>query len=129
MIHEYALEPELVATWTDRTLCRHFKDNFGFDQGRVGSRYPKHWKKLVWEAFNNTDNSTNDIAQKRLVELLERLSERMVRRTNTQWDADTKSWFENAEREHERRPFHAILARTNSENHAHVLTENDVLTY
>ena len=46
--------------------------------------------------------------------------------SNIQWDADSTSWLENAEREHERRPFHAILALTNPKNHAHVLAESDI---
>ena len=120
MIHEYALEPELVATWTDRITCRYFKESFGLGQGRLVSRYPKRWNRLVRDAFRGN----NDLAQKRLEELLVHLSERMVRRSNIQWDADSTSWLENAEREHERRPFHAILALTDPNNHSHVLTES-----
>ena len=122
MIYEYALEPELVATWTNRSDCRYFKESFGLGQGRVVSRYPKRWKRLVWNAFNSTD----DFAQKRLEELLARLSEQMVQRSDAWWDGESTSWCDNAEREHERLPFRAILARTNPKNHVHVLTENDL---
>ena len=122
MIYEYALEPELVATWTDRSDCRYFKESFGLGQGRVVSRYPKRWKSLVWNAFNSTD----DFARKRLEELLASLSEQMVQRSDARWDGESTSWRNNAESEHERLPFHAILARTNPKNHAHVLTENDI---
>ena len=122
MIYEYALEPELVATWTNRSDCRYFKESFGLGQGRIVSRYPKRWKRLVWNSFNSTD----DFAQKRLEELLARLSEQMVQRSDARWDGESTSWRNNAEREHERLPFHAILARTNPKNHAHVLTENDI---
>lgn len=122
MIYEYALEPELVATWTDRSDCRYFKESFGLGQGRVVSRYPKRWKSLVWNAFNSTD----DFARKRLEELLASLSEQMVQRSDARWDGESTSWRNNAESEHKRRPFHAILARTNHENHAHVLTESDI---
>ena len=122
MIYEYAIEPDLVATWTDREDFRYFMSSFGLGQGRLVSRYPKRWNRLVWEAFNSTD----DFAQKRLEELLVRLSERMVRRHNIPRDVDSTSWFENAEREHERRPFHAILARNNPKNHAHVLAGSEI---
>ena len=121
MIYEYALEPQLVAGWTDRRDCRHYMQSFEFGQGRVVSRYPKRWKRHVWDAFETTD----DLARTRLVELLARLSERMIRRSNVQWN-DSTSWRENAEREHDERPFHAILARTNPNSHAHVLTESDL---
>ena len=125
MIHEYALEPELVATWTNRSDCRYFKESFGLGQGRVVSQYPEHWKHLVRDASRgNNDLAQNDLAQKRLVELLVHLSEQMVRRSDAQWDGESTSWRDNAEHEHERRPFHAILARTNPKNHAHVLTES-----
>ena len=121
MIYEYALEPQLVAGWTDRRDCRHYMQSFEFGQGRVVSRYPKRWSRLVWDAFESTD----DLAKTRLVELLARISERMVRRGNVQWD-DSTNWLENAEREHDRRPFHAILARTNPNSHAHVVMESDL---
>ena len=121
MIYEFALEPELVATWTDRPVCAYFKQSFGFGQGRVVSRFPKRWKRLVWEAYDGTD----EFGRKRLEELLVHLSERMVKRSNINWEAPA-SWIENAEREHERRLFHAILSRVNPRNHAHVLTESDI---
>ena len=121
MIYEYALEPRLVAGWTDRRDCRHYMQSFEFGRGRVVSRYPKGWKRLVWDACETTD----ELARTRLVELLARLSERMVPRRNVQWDEST-SWRENAEREHDRCPFHAILARTNPNSHAQVLTESDL---
>ena len=119
MIYEYALEPDLVATWTDRHDCRYFMQSFGFGQGRIVSRYPKSWQRRVWNAFEGTD----DFARVRLTELLARLSERMVQRCDTNWEPDRTTWLENAEREHGRRPFCAILARANPRNHAGVLTE------
>lgn len=120
MICEYSLEPQLVAGWTDRRDCRHYMQSFEFGQGRVVSRFPKRWKGLVWDTFEGTD-----LARKRVEELLARLSERMIQRSNVQWD-DSTNWRENAEREHDRCPFHAILARTNPNSHAHVLTESDL---
>ncbi len=127
MIHEYALEPELVATWTDRRTCHSIKENFGLGQGRVVSQYPEDWKHLVRDASRgNNDLAQNDLAQKRLVELLVHLSEQMVRRSDAQWDGESTSWLENAEREHKRRPFHAIVALTNPKSLAHVLTECEI---
>ncbi len=122
MIYEYALEPELVATWTDRTNSRYFVESFELGRGRIVSRYPKRWKYLVWRAFDGTDV----FAQKRLVELLNCLSEQMVRRSNIDWQTSPTNWLENAEREHLRRPFHAILARANPRENANVLTMADI---
>ena len=122
MIYEYALEPDLVATWTDRHVCRYFMQSFGFGQGRIVSRYPNSWQRRVWNAFEGTD----DFARVRLTELLARLSERMVQRCNTHWEHDPTTWLENAEHEHGRRSFRAILARANPRNHVGVLTETAV---
>ena len=122
MIYEYALEPDLVATLTDRRDFRYFIDSFGFDRGRIVSRYPKSWQRRVWNAFESTD----DFGRKRLDELLRHLSERMVQRHNTHWEPDRTIWLENAEGEHERRPFHAILARTNPRGEADVMTPNQI---
>ena len=104
MIYEYALEPELVATWTDPKDCRHFKSSFGSGQGRMVSRYPWRWKSLVWEACRIND----DFARKRLEVLLASLSQPMVRRSEIHWENDSASWLENAESEHARRPFDRI---------------------
>lgn len=122
MIYEYALEPELVATWTDRTTFRYYMSSFEFGHGRAVSRYPKHWARLVWQSFSNDC----DIAQLRLTELLKHLSQQMVRRRDFVWIADSKCWLENAQDEHTRCAFRAIIARTNPKNHADVLTENDL---
>jgi hypothetical protein len=116
MIHEYALEPELVATWGNRQDFRYFVEKFGLGQPRIVSRYPKRWKRLVWQAFQSSD----DLERARMVELLQRLGERMVHRTGYSWDQG-RAWSENARAEHKRVPFHAILARENPDGHPRVL--------
>ncbi len=121
MIHEYALEPELVATWTDRRVGRYFIEKFGLGQPRIVSRYPKNWKKLVMAAFQ----SSNELERKRMEELLARLGESMVRRRDARWNPST-TWLDNAENEHGRVPFHAILARSNPRGQAGVLVADEI---
>jgi len=125
MIHEYALEPELVATWGNRHESRYFVEKFGLGQPRIVSRYPRRWTKLVWQAFQ----SDNDLERTRMVELLRRLAEQMVHRRDTLWDPG-RTWSENARTEHERVPFHAIVARENPDGHPRILigTELDATT-
>lgn len=125
MIHEYALEPELVATWGNRQDYRYFFEKFGLGQPRIASRYPKKWKRLVFEAFHGTD----DVEKKRVEELVQRLAERMVHRRDALWDPE-RTWSENARTEHGRVPFHAIVARENLGGHPRVLigTELDDTT-
>ena len=121
MIHEYALEPELVATWVDRRVGRYFIEKFGLGQPRIVSRYPKRWKRLVWEAFT----SGNDVERARMTELLERLRETMVKRRDGRWDPSA-AWLHNAEDEHARVPFHAILARSNPRGLTMVLVADEI---
>ncbi len=122
MIYEYALEPEMVAAWcTDHYKCQFFKNNFGSEQGRLVSRYPKKWARKVWESFTGT----SEIERKRLEELLMRLREIMIKRKEIVWD-ENNTWLENAVLEHARHPFRAILVRNNPAERPEILSEDDV---
>ena len=127
MIHEYALEPELVASWHDRLLGRFFIEQFGFGTGRVVSRYPRRWRRLVWDAFQAAFGAeAGEIERKRVEELLARLTAPEVRRPGCVWD-DARAWLQNAERENERRPFYAILSRDNPRGQPDVVRADDIL--
>ena len=121
MIHEYALEPRLVATWGNRQDSRYFIEKFGLGQPRIVSRYPKRWKRLVWDVFR----SDNDLERTRMAELLARLSERMVARRNYMWQPE-RTWLENVQKEHERAPFRAILAKANPTGHPSTLVAEEL---
>lgn len=121
MIHEYALEPELVATWGNRQDSRYFVEQFGLGKPRIVSRYPKRWTRQVWDAFK----SDNEIERKRMEELLVRLTERQVKRRGYLWEAE-KTWLQNAHAEHGRAPFHAILARVNPNGHPTTLVADEL---
>ena len=77
----------------------------------------KHWKALVEEAWSKGNDVTD---RKRMVELIQRLSEVKVVRRNAVWNPD-RAWLDNAVAEHQRIPFHAILARHNPSRHPKVL--------
>ena len=125
MLYEYAIEPELVATWSDRRVGRYFTDKFGIGSPRVVSRYPKRWKKLVWSAWERLQTGKNEIDHARMTELIEQLSEAMVKRTNTVAHTGT-SWLNDTTEEHRRVPFHAILARRNPMAHPATLAADDI---
>ena len=112
MFYEYALEPQLLNNWRD---FRYFFENMGMSRGRLISRYPKHWKRLVYESLTDC----GDMERKRIVEALKRADEKLLRRNN-EWDGN-KDWLTNAEAEHVRSPFHAIIARDNPHASASVL--------
>lgn len=121
MIFEYALEPELVSTWGNRNDFRYYITKFGIGTCRLVSRYPKRWKRLIWESFP----SQNDMERKRLEEMIMRLSEKMIIRSNAIWNADL-AWLENAEEENSRLPFHAIIARSNPKDNEYILTSENI---
>lgn len=133
MIHEYALEPELVVTWGDLTLCDHFIDQFGFNRdgevtGRVVAQYPEDWDIKVRDTLRQTP--LTPIQKTRVVELLKYIMEKrqpkVIRSyTSIFWDPK-KSWLENAEEENIRRPFHAILASDNPRENPSVMLGNSV---
>jgi len=134
MIFEYALDPKLVCTWTDRKTCSFFKDQFGIEHGRLVSRYPKRWKKFVWNAYQKSKESRPQTDKKRaqiqreeskLTELLQRIGEIMIRRHKRDWN-ENNSWLNNALSEHKKCPFHAIITQSNPNNMSFILTQNDL---
>ncbi len=128
MIYEYALEPELVASWhKEPTKCSFFIDKFGFGTGRVVSDYPKEWAETVWKFFSESYAKASDLERKRMAKLLGKIARPTVKRPDQYWTpTPTMSWLANAESEHNRKPFHAILARNNPRNNAGVMCESEV---
>jgi hypothetical protein len=112
MLYEYALELALLNNWKD---FRYFTEKFGVSRGRMISRYPRRWKRLVYESLGNC----GEIERKRIEEGLHRLDDRILDRQGA-WNPQ-HDWLANAEVEHLRRPFHAILARVNPNQREYVL--------
>ena len=129
MIYEYALEPELVASWHDPVKFRLFSEQLRFGAGRVVSRYPKKWTKLVWKAFETDFGKTaSPLDRSRMGKLLKQITKPVVKRPDCIWDA-ARAWLTNAESEHTDKPFHAILAHNNPRNNADVMRVDDILEY
>lgn len=116
MIFEFAVEPEVVATWHNRKVYRFFDGKFGIGTKRTLCRYPakKKWERLVFEAFrelsHDLDKAARQSAKKRLVELLQHFATGSTQR-NQNWK-DGEPWLECALREHRRRSFHGLLVAT-----------------
>lgn len=119
MFCEFALEPELVATWHDRKEFLFFDEKFGLKTGRIIAAYPKKWVSQVWQAFQNSPNGQNQNAERKLDALLRDLTQNMVKRRNT--FPEITVWLDRAEAEHAERPFHAMLARENPRGSSHVV--------
>lgn len=120
MIHAYALEPRLVASWGRREEFRFIRDKFGIGTPRALLELPKlsKWRRAVHDAALELGLSQEDM--KRIEELFRLFSEHKHKRGDSVYDG-LLSWLENAEREHDRKPFRAILATANPRGHAAVL--------
>lgn len=118
MIYEFAIEPDLVATWGHPSEYRFFVDKFGLGTARIMSEFPKlkNWRRQLLRVATGA----GDLELERITALIYILSEKMISRQNVQYDGSI-SWLKNAERENNRKKFHAILAASNPRNHADVL--------
>ena len=117
MIREYALEPSLLSSW-DR--FQRYIGHFGIHHGRLISRFPKRWKRMVIEGLS----ACGDIERARIVERLRSIDDRLLPRTH-EWNPQ-QSWLVNAETEHKLRPFHAIVSESNPNASSHVLLNHDL---
>lgn len=117
MLSEFAVEPDLLSTWHD---FRFFISQFGWSNGRLISRYPKKWKRMVIEAAQ--DASAIDF--QRIEESLLTLDPLLIPRTS-EWDP-REDWLPNAMNEHSKRPFYGILARSNPLQATDVVCANQI---
>ena len=115
LIHDYALEPELVAE-SDPFLYRYFYKQFSGDTGCIAVQYPYFWRRLVQKLVGD---------DKRLEALLAWLPRKQVVRDASKWN-DSFTWLENAEQEKIPHPFHVILARDNPRKQSNVVRAEDI---
>ena len=66
-----------------------------------------------------------EVERKKIEEGLRNLDEKILRRPNSRWNPELQ-WLPNAELEHQRKPFHAILAIANPGGMAFVLRGDEV---
>lgn len=114
MIYEYALDPTLVVDWAIGRRGR-FVGQFGMDQRRLVSDYPKDWVGAVYGAFYEYfgyDDSSLEFqnAQPELQSYVQWLSEFTVQR-DVKRSAE-HAWLQDAVAEHIKQPFHAIMTTT-----------------
>jgi hypothetical protein len=124
MIFEYAIEPELVATWGTIDKSRYFRDHLGLGKNRIVSEFPKlkNWRRRVLTAAAHLKNTSD---HDRILELIDIVTEKMISREDYSFDG-TIPWLENAEEEYENKKFEAILSRENPRRRIFVLTDGDL---
>jgi hypothetical protein len=124
VIYEFALEPELVATWHDRRAAYPVLCQMDRGQKRVPCAFPsRDWRKLVMAAFSaatsGEDTAPVQEARKRLDVLLHHMNEVGTRREGKLEAGET--WPDAAIREHAEFPFGGILVRSSESSHPHVV--------
>lgn len=126
MIYEYAIEPALAVAWAKhRDEFEYYYEKFGLGQPKIMSEFPKfkNWRKQ----FRQAAVGAQDFELQRITALFNLLIERRIYRDGYSYDG-TVTWLENAEIEHGRCPFHAILTAENLRKHKGVLTPESVKT-
>ena len=105
MLFEYAVEPQVIgSSWSN---ARYWLEKFGFDRGRLISRFPNKWEQKVLEAARAA--GMGDVHYKSLVEKLSKAKSASVASFNREYDHSTLNWLDNALQQHAIRPFHAIV--------------------
>lgn len=120
MLFEYAVEPHAIGSSWHTFL--YLIEKFGFDRGRLISRLPGKWEKKVIQAAKEA--GVSDIRMASIVERLRNAKSAVVD-FGRPYDP-AKCWHDNALAEHERAPFHAIIAQQNPGGNAAVLLGADV---
>ncbi|MBO9455337.1 hypothetical protein J7376_04730 [Paracoccus sp. R12_1] len=118
---EYAVEPEaLTANWE---RFRYLIEKFGFDKGRLISRFPKKWEASVYELVKKSDMSDGE--KKKAVEKLRMAKHVAVVRSGRLYQPEI-SWLLNAAQQPVGSEFHAILASENPNNFNNVIVASEL---
>lgn len=120
MLFEYAVEPQAIgSSWQN---FRYLIEKFGFDRGRLISRFPGKWEKQVIQAAK--DAGVPDIRMASIIERLRSVKSAVVDRGRPY--THQQSWIDNAVAEHQRMPFHAIIAHQTLAGNGIVLSTADI---
>lgn len=120
MLFEYAVEPQAIgSSWQN---FRYLIEKFGFDRGRLISRFPKKWEREVYAAaaqMKPTERARLEIA-------LNHAKQSKFLRSGRPYDPAIGSWSQNAIAQHAVAPFHAIITEQNPSAHPQVVTVDEV---
>lgn len=129
MIHEYALDPALLATWD---AVRFYLDKFSPHEGRLLAQYPsaRAWAGAVRQLFPQRPPAERVMEVKRVEARLEQMLKAMTafaasRSGSLRWNPSLP-WLPNAEAEHLREPFHAIVTGKNEHGRPHLVVGDDI---
>jgi len=129
VIFDFALEPELVASWHDRRVAYPFLSQIGPGQRRVACAFPSaSWRNLVMDAvrakFPEPMYSESQTARRNVDALLRHLHETGTRRNGRIGEGE--SWLIAAIREHGYFPFGGIVVRTSATREPYLVVADRV---
>jgi len=101
---EFAVEPSAIGS--DWSTFKYLIEKFGFDKGRLISRFPPKWEKKVIAAAK--DANLPDIRISSMVERLKSTKKARVFDLDRSFEHDD-NWIDNALREHAKRAFRGII--------------------
>ncbi len=120
MIKEFALEPEVLATWES---FRYFIEKFGVPQGRLIAQFPGKWRRMVIEA---AQRAAKPVEFMRIVERLRQVGDHVLLSQGRPGGDGTLPWLDRALAEHAREPFDGIIANANPAAIPHVILASEV---
>jgi len=122
MIKEFALDPAVPAqSFKD---CRYFLDALRIENGRLLARFPKCWKKLVYEAAKKLHEGKLELS--RIEACLQGMSKCTLFSSGRPSGDPNRPWLEHAIAEHERSPFAAIISANALTGKPFILAADDV---
>lgn len=122
MLFEYAVEPKAIGSdWKD---FKYLIEKFGFDRGRLISRFPKKWERDVIEVAQQS--GMGDVRLKSLVSRLQHAKTTALIPSGREYDPSVGDWLENALLQQQTQPFHAIIASKNRGDRAFILVADEV---
>lgn len=120
MLFEYAVEPQAIgSSWQN---FRYLIEKFGFDRGRLISRFPRRWEREVYAAAAQM----KPIERAKLEIALKQAKQSKFLGSGRPYDSTIDNWSQNAISQHAVAPFHAIIAEQNPAAHPRVVTVDEV---
>ncbi len=114
MIREFAVEPEVMATW------QHFRElfhQFGVSQGRLISEFPSKWRKTLYELVADREKKglIDPAKAKSICDRIAAARDRFCSAGGRAFDpSPDMTWLKNAWAHQTRQPFAGIIVRPES---------------
>jgi hypothetical protein len=117
MIYEFAVDPNVLSNWSD---FRYIIEKFGVQNGRLISRFPKAWKRMVYEACENC----KVIEKKKIEEKLISIDGLLLK--NSREYNSKNEWIENAIEQNSIKQFKAIISNFKSNDNDEIISASDL---